>query len=146
MTRRRPSDDEGSILPLIAFCTAFALALILLFVAATSLYLERKRLLTLADGAALVGAEAFQLDDVLSPSGAVHLDLDDAAVRDAVESYLAGMPADEFDGLRLERAESLDGRSATVRLSAQWSPPVLSVLVPSGIRIDVETSARSVFG
>lgn len=143
---RRPASDEGSILPLIAFCAAFSIALILLVVAATSLYLERKRLLTLADGAALVGAEAFALDDATASNGVLQLELDDVAVRAAVEDYLAGMPADEFDGLRLESADSLDGRSATVRLSADWHPPVLTLVVPEGIRIDVEASARSVFG
>ena len=35
--------------------------------------------------------------------------------------------------------------SATVQLSAHWSPPVVSLLVPDGIRIDVTSTARSVF-
>ncbi|MDQ1606126.1 MAG: hypothetical protein QOJ18_493, partial [Microbacteriaceae bacterium] len=40
---------------------------------------------------------------------------------------------------------SIDGRSATVELSAYWRPPILSLLVPDGIRIDVTGVARSVF-
>jgi hypothetical protein len=40
---------------------------------------------------------------------------------------------------------SVDGRSATVELSARWSPPVVSLLVPDGIRIDVTSTARSIF-
>ena len=62
--RGRMRDDEGSILPLTIFYGVLSLVLILLVVAATSLYIERKRLFTLADGAALVGAEAFPLDAV----------------------------------------------------------------------------------
>lgn len=144
MTPPSARDDTGSILPLVAFATAFALTLILLVVAATSLYLERKRLLTLADGAALVGAEAFDLGDVDAAGTELVLELDDARVATAVEQYVAA--ADDFEALRIERAESVDGRSATVALSARWRPPVLTLFVPEGIRIDVEASARSVFG
>jgi hypothetical protein len=43
---------------------ALAFMLILVTVAATSLYLERKRLFTLADGRRARGAEAFPLDTV----------------------------------------------------------------------------------
>ena len=57
-------DDTGSTLPLVLFYAALAIGLILVVVAASSLYLERKQLFTLADGAALVGAESFDLDDV----------------------------------------------------------------------------------
>jgi hypothetical protein len=32
-----------------------------------------------------------------------------------------------------------------VQLSADWSPPMVSLLVPDGIRIDVTAVARSVF-
>jgi hypothetical protein len=33
-----------------------------------------------------------------------------------------------------------------VELSAYWRPPVLSALVPEGIRLDVTAVGRSVFG
>jgi hypothetical protein len=42
-------------------------------------------------------------------------------------------------------AGTLDGRSATISLSAYWRPPLLSLLVPDGIRIAVTTTGRSVF-
>ncbi|MDO9591011.1 MAG: pilus assembly protein TadG-related protein, partial [Microcella sp.] len=59
MPRLDPRDDRGSILPLIAGFGALALAVVLLVSAATSLYLDRTRLFTLADGAALAAAESF---------------------------------------------------------------------------------------
>ena len=46
--------DEGSTLPLVIFFGFLGLLVVLLVTAATSLYLEKKRLFTLADGAALV--------------------------------------------------------------------------------------------
>ncbi|TFD29087.1 hypothetical protein E3T49_11095 [Cryobacterium cryoconiti] len=60
----RAGGDDGSTLILTIFYGFLAMVLILIVVAATSLYLERKRLLTLADGAALAGAEAFNLGEV----------------------------------------------------------------------------------
>ncbi len=67
--RMRRRDDRGSILPLVILYGILALALVLIVTAATSLYLEKKRLFTLADGAALVGAESFSLTEVDSWSG-----------------------------------------------------------------------------
>ena len=138
-------DDEGSTLLLTIFYGFLSLVLVLLVVAASSLYLERKRLFTLADGAALVGAESFELSDVtVTPSGP-RVQLQSADVAAAVSAYVASTPSD-FESLRIDRALTVDGRSATVQLSAYWRPPIVSLLVPEGIPIEVTAVARSVFG
>jgi hypothetical protein len=142
---RRLRTDDGSTLPLTIFYGFLALVLILLVVAASSLYLERKRLFSLADGAALVGSEAFPLDAVQASGGRVRPKLVTPDVAAAVRDYLAEQPADGFESLALEKAVSADGESATVSLSAYWRPPILSLLVPQGIRVEVTTRARSVF-
>lgn len=142
--RARMGDDEGSTLPLVIFFAMLSLVLVLLVVAATSLYLERKRLFTLADGAALVGAEAFDLDDVAVDGTRLRPTLSDDEVRDAVGDYLRDNPIGHFDDLRLARAESPDGSSATVTLTSSWKPPVVSLLLPAGIRLEVTSVARSV--
>jgi uncharacterized membrane protein len=136
--------EDGSTLPLTIFYGLLSLVLILLVVSATSLYLERKRLFTLADGAALVGAEAFELDDVTPTAAGYRPVLNTADVAQSVGAYVAAS-ADDFESLVIERADTVDGRSATVSLSAWWRPPVLSLLVPDGMRIDVTAVARSVF-
>ena len=138
-------DDQGSTLLLTIFYGFLSLVLVLLVVAASSLYLERKRLFTLADGAALVGAEAFELDDVIVTPSGPRVDLQDVDVAAAVSAYVASTP-NGFESLRIDRAESVDGRSATVQLSAYWRPPIISLLVPDGIPIEVTAVARSVFG
>jgi hypothetical protein len=51
----------------------------------------------------------------------------------------------EFESLAIERAGTVDGKSATVSLSAYWRPPVVSVFVPEGLRIEVTAVARAVF-
>jgi uncharacterized membrane protein len=146
---RRPDDDDGSILLLTIFYGFLALVLILVVVAATSLYLERKRLLTLADGAALAGAEAFDLYAVAITTDAAHPELRpvlvSADVRAAVESYLEGAPHGSIEGLALTSAASVDGQSATVSLRAYWRPPVLTLVLPAGVPLQVTAVARSVF-
>lgn len=137
--------DDGSTLPLVVFFAFLSLVLVLIVVAATSLYLERKRLFTLADGAALVGAESFDLDDVELTESGYRPTLENGAVAASITAYLAGEPAGGFTDLEVEQAATLDGRSATVTLSAYWRPPVLTVLLPDGVRIEVTAVARSVF-
>jgi len=135
----RLRDDEGSTLPLVIFYGFLALALVLIVAAASSLYLERKRLFTLADDAALVGAESFDLNSVTFTGHGVRPVLQPAQVHAAVTSYLAGNPVDRFEGMVV-------GESATVTVSAIWHPPVVTVFVPDGLRIDATAVARSVFG
>jgi hypothetical protein len=142
--RVRISGDEGSILPLAIFYGVLSLVLVLIVVAATSLYLERKRLFTLADGAAIVGAEAFDLQDVAVTPDGPRIVLRSDEVAAAVGEYVAANPSRSLDDVRVERADSVDGLSATVVLSASWSPPVLVVFVPEGIRLEASVVARSV--
>ena len=138
-------EEEGSTLLLTIFYGFLSLVLILLVVAASSLYLERKRLFTFADGAALVGAEAFDLTDVTVTSNGRRPVLESVDVAAAVRAYVASTPTPGFESLAIARAETVDGRSATVTLSAYWRPPIMSLLVPEGIPIEVTAVARSVF-
>jgi hypothetical protein len=143
--RRLLGDEEGSTLPLVAGFGALGLALVLVAAAASSLYLERKQLFTLADGAALVGAEAFELADVRVADGMPTVDLDPADVDRDVRAFLDGTPNGGFEGLVVEQATSRDGESATVTLSAIWRPPVVTVFFPEGWRIETTATARTVF-
>jgi hypothetical protein len=121
-------------------CIAVALAV----VSATSLYLERKRLLSLADGAALVGAESYDLDQVQISDGRVVPRLTPAGVRSAVVAFVAESTPDDFGVVRVVEASTRDGRSATVSLASVWHPPIATFLMPAGMPIDVTSSARSV--
>lgn len=144
--RDRVSSKDGSTVPLTIFYGALCLAVVLIAIAATSLYLERKRLFTLADGAAISAAESFDLATVVRTSDGVRPALSSDAVARAVDEYLAVAGADAFESLQVERAESVDARSATVTLSAWWRPPVLTLVVPEGLRLEVTAVGRSVFG
>lgn len=150
LRRAGVADDTGSTLPLVAAFAGLAVALVLVGMAATSLYLERKRLYSLADAAALVGAESFALDDVSAVPSAgaagvqVAVTLRPARVRDAVESFVAVEPTGHLEALAVVRATSTDGRSATVTLASWWRPPLLTLALPEGVRLEVTSVARSV--
>lgn len=138
---RMRADERGSILPLILGYGVLALAVVIVVTAATSLHLERKRLFTLADGAALVGAEAFGLG---AHSHGPTPQLDSASVAEAVRSHLTGGPV-TVEGLEIIRADTPDGLSARVTLASRWRPPLLSMFTPDGLRIEVTAHARTAF-
>lgn len=145
MPRPSPAGDDGSTLVLTIFYGFLSLVLILMVVAATSLYIERKRLFTLADGAALAGAEAFALGSVENGANGMRPGLGSPDVATAARAYLADAPHSGLEGVRVTRAASVDGQSATVSLAAWWRPPVLTLLIPEGLPIEVTAVARSVF-
>jgi uncharacterized membrane protein len=142
---RRAADDRGSTLLLTIFYAALALSVVLMVIAATSLYVERKRLFTLADGAALAGAEAFDLQDVVVTASGPRVSLSDSDITAAVATYLGANRATSLTDVEVESAGSVDGHSAAVRLSASWRPPIVGLLAPDGIRLEVNAVARSVF-
>lgn len=137
--------EDGSVLLLTIFYGFLALLVVLIVVAATSLYLERKKLFTLADGAALAAAESFTLDSVAIDAGELHAALTTSEVRAAAAAYLATAPHPGVDNLLLTRAETADGQSATITVRAWWRPPVLTLFVPDGLPVEVTAVARSVF-
>ncbi len=138
-------NDTGSTVLLTIFYGFLATVLILTCVAATSLYLERKRLFTLADGAALAGAEAFDLDDVTTEAGKLRARLESSRVEQSVQRYLSDAAQAGFEELTLISATSPDGQSATVSLRSTWRPPVLALMLPAGLPLEVTAVARSVF-
>jgi len=140
------TDEEGSSLILIIFAGLIGLAVILGTVAATSLYIERKRLFTVADGAALAAAEAFNLDDVQLINGRASITLNDSAVRNEAQRYLQIIPSNDSAGITVVSAITKDGRSATVNLHKTWHPPVISIFMPDGMNLEVTSTARTVLG
>jgi hypothetical protein len=124
---------------------AFAGALILVITAASSLYLERKRLFTVADGAALAAAEAWSFSAEAGGDGAPDVDFDTAALHRTVTEYLdATDAAAGFDQLRLVQVESADSRGVAVVLAARWRWPGGGAFVPVDVPLEVVATARSI--
>lgn len=127
-----------------------AILLVLVVTAATGVHLDRKRLLAVADLAALSAADQVSTtyfgEAQSRASGGIPLT--DASVRAAVEEYVSDHPepAARWDGVRVLEATTPDGRSAVVRLGAVTRPPLVTwVLAPwsDGIELVVEASARA---
>lgn len=146
MKRVSVHSDQGSILPLVIGCCVLALALILGVASATSLYVERKRLLAVADGAALVAAQSFDLSLAPQAIGSgLQPVLSSATVVAGARRYFDSVPAATLHGATLVAASTPDARTAVIRVRAAWLPPVISYFLPKGFPLEVESSARSIF-
>ncbi|WP_104084193.1 pilus assembly protein TadG-related protein [Cryobacterium sp. Y11] len=145
MSRMHAANDDGSTLLLIIFYGFLALSLVLVALSATSLYLDHKRLLSLADGAVLAGSEAFTLDAVQVGVVGPRPLLRSGDVSAAVDEYLALVPHASFEDLVVTSAASVDGLSASVTLRSWWRPPVLTLVVPDGVPLEVTVVSRAVF-
>ena len=141
MSRR----EEGAAVPLIVGLFALAVGFVVVAAAATSLHLERLRLLTVADGAALAGAESFRVADVAVQGDTVVPSLTASAVRAAADDAVAGVAEGDLDVLTVVAAGTADGRSATVQLRALWHPPIVSPLLPDGLPVTVTSTAAARF-
>lgn len=128
--RREVRGDRGSTIPLII---GFALVLALVVgvvVDATAAYLRRQQLDTLADGAALRGADlgAAGTEVYGGGLGAADLELTPAVARQAVESYLAAVGAyQRYPGL--QAAVSIDAAAHRVLVHLR-APADLPLHVP----------------
>lgn len=121
--RRR--DERGSTIPLIVGLAAVLLMGVALVVNASSAYLQRQALDTLADGAALRGAdlgaagvygEGLDVERLLQEKG---------AVEKVVVAYLQSVGADRtYPGLEVDARVNVTDRSVTVTLSAPVELPM----------------------
>ena len=149
----RAGHDAGQITLLSIVFAVLALLLVTAVVSATSIHLERKRLLILADDLALEAADALDLDAFYrgrsgAPRSGAVVPLTDAGVRRAVAGYLADHPgsAAGLEGLGVDEAVSPDGRTARVSLTALARPALVSwITAPwsDGIALRATSSARA---
>lgn len=136
MTRTRSRDDEGSILPLLLGYVVLAIAMVFVCTCATDLYIAQKRLDSLADAAALAGADGFTL--VVEGDG-VRAELTDDGVQDQAAAIVSAMAS----GARLVSASAPDGVSAQVTVTTRWHPPLVSAFVPAGVDLEATATSRT---
>ncbi len=144
----RARGDDGQVMLLSIAYGVLALLLVTAVVSASTVHLERKRLLALADLAALDAADA--LDEATyygRADGDALLSLSSGAVRAAVDEHLAASPAAaRLVGLTVLDAGTSDGRTAEVTLGAVARPALLSWVTAGwsdGIALTVTASARA---
>jgi hypothetical protein len=139
----RPQED-GQITVLILGFVLLSLLLASVVMGASAVYLERKKLLSLADGAALAAADSYTVGDI-GGSGTPSTSLVDARVLAATGSYLDASNAfSRHDHLSIAPGTGSEpGGTAVVALTAIAHPPVISFLLPEGILIEARSTARS---
>ena len=128
--------DEGSVLLLTLGYAVLAIAVILVGANAASLYLAQKRVDSVADAAALAGADGFTL---VLQDGEPRAILTDAAVR-VQASALVDIAGSEVS---LVSATTPDGVSARVSVAATWHPLLFPVFVPSGVPLEATATSRT---
>lgn len=129
-------DDRGSTMPLILGYLVLAISLIYVCVCATDLYIAQKRLDSVADAAALAGADGFRLQ---VDGTTIRAELDDQDIRDQAAVVIGILD----DGVQLASASSPDGVSARVTVRAPWAPPLLSDFVPSMLTLESTGTSRT---
>ena len=135
--RLRVDDDEaGSILILTLGYAVLAIAVILVCVDATSLYLAQKRLDALADAAALAGADGFVL---VIDGEEPRAELTEDGVREQADALVADVGA----GASVIDAGTPDGVSARVTVADTWRAPIISLFVPEGVALEATATSRT---
>lgn len=136
MTGSLRRDEEGSILPLLLGYVVLAIAVVFVCTCATDLYIAQKRLDSLADAAALAGADGFTL--VVEGEG-VRAELTDDGVQDQAAAIVSAMASDA----RLVSASAPDGVSAQVTVATRWHPPLVSAFVLTGVDLEATATSRT---
>jgi len=144
MSRR---EDDGSVLILILGLVVLAALFITVVIDVSTLYLERRSLISAADGAALAGAQAVDRATIyqegLPDSGPLPLDADAAAV--AAREYLVAHGIhQQFPNLTV--TIDTTGTTVDVRLSARVELPVTNAVTPSardGVTVAASAIART---
>ena len=141
----RQTNDDGQMIVLIIGYVMLALLVVTVVIGISSVYLEHKRLLSLADGASLAAADSYTLGEVAGDHGTPSAVLGSGRVRSVAADFIARSPSSaRFDQLGVSAATgSPDGSTAVVVLTAAVHPPVVNFLVPDGIRIEAVSTARS---
>ncbi|MGZ4663168.1 MAG: pilus assembly protein TadG-related protein [Arthrobacter sp.] len=148
MGARQPHHDRGEAGQMMVFIIGYVLLALLLttvVMAASAVYLEHKKLLSMADGASVAAADSYTLGQVENSSGTPSAVLNGGRVRNVTLDYLNSNGAfARFQGLEVAPTTGTpDGSTAVVALSAAVHPPIVNFLIPDGIRIQATSTARS---
>ncbi|WP_460782230.1 pilus assembly protein TadG-related protein [Microbacterium shaanxiense] len=128
--------EDGSVLPLLLGYVVLAVAVIFVCTCATDLYIAQKRLDSLADAAALAGADGFTL---VVDGESVRAELTDAGVHEQAVAIVGAVTTDAA----LVSASAPDGVTARVTVAAAWHPPLLSPFVPGGVPLEATATSRT---
>lgn len=139
--------EDGQVGVLVIGYLLVCLLVVTVVLAVSAVHIEHRKLLSVADGAALAAADNYSIDvgagggDTTPPLPA----LQDPGVEESAAGYLAATGAGaRFEQLAIDPATGAeDGRTARVVLTAVVRPPLVNFLVPAGIPIVAQADARA---
>ena len=137
------SDERGSVTPLVAGILAHTGIRTISVIDSTDLALRRTELQSLADGAALAGAQSFTPRAVALTATGATVTLTSSSATAATRSYLADSGT---TGITVKSVTVPDGHTAVVTLAETWSPPFVSDFIPMGVRLTATARARTRLG
>jgi uncharacterized membrane protein len=145
--QRNDTAEDGQVGVLIIGYLLISLLVVTVVLAVSAVYIEHKKLLSAADGAALAAADNYSIPVGAGGSGTTTPlpVLQDSGVEESTAGYLAATGADaRFEQLVIDPATGApDGRTARVVLTAVVRPPIVNFLVPAGIPIVAQADARA---
>ncbi|WP_369044850.1 pilus assembly protein TadG-related protein [Sinomonas sp. P10A9] len=138
-------DESGQLTIMIIGFTVLCLLVATTVMGVSAAYIEHKKLLSAADGAAAAAADSFRLADTASGDAPPAAVLAPERVRGVVVTYLERDGATvRFEGLTVSAATGTpEGRTATVSLAAVARIPVVNFILPDGVPIEATASARA---
>ena len=139
------TNEDGQITVLIIGYILLSLLVIAVVTAVSAVYIEHKKLLSVADGAALSAADTFSVAAIDADGGEPAPTLDSQSVSGAAAAYLDRSGAlPRFNNLGLDPTTGApDSRTARVVLTAVVHPPIVTFMVPAGIPIVATADARA---
>lgn len=143
MTRPRricgPDADRGSVMLLALGFIVICILAVAVVVDASVMFLRQRSLQSVADGAALAGAQAIDLEAYYRRGADYRIQLDPQQVQRAVQHYVRNASP---SGVSLESVE-LVGRTVIVRMRTEVRPPFSGWLTPGGAHdVRVESGAE----
>ena len=138
--RARWRDDTGQTSVFVIGVTVIILLFALTIAAIMSVTLQHRKLLSLADSAAQSAATAFTLADPEE----LALKITHETATSQVNQHLTDVQAaDRFPHLRVEQVRVTGDTTVTVQLSATAHPPVVNWVLPAGVVVTAEGTART---
>lgn len=133
-------NDKGQTSVFVVGVTVVILLFALTIAAITAVTLQHRKLLSVADSAAQSAATAFTVVD----PDEFALTITDSSAREQVADHVDALEAHQnFSNLRIESVQVVGDTTVQVQLSATAQLPIVNWVLPSGVQVVAEGTART---
>lgn len=137
---RHRENDEGQTSVFVIGVTVVILLFALTITAIMSVNLQHRKLLSLADSAAQSAATAFTIVDPNEFS----VTITDASASQQVNEHLRALEAEQhFPNIAVQSVRVIGETTVQVQLRATAHPPIVNWVIPDGVTVVAEGTART---